>query len=45
MLGEVTLSPKVIEEGKTFARWAEARAKQKNPDIDLIELQDRWNKG
>ncbi len=42
MLGGVPLSEKVVEEGTTFARWAEGRAIQKNPKIDLIEHQKAW---
>jgi hypothetical protein len=40
--GGVPLSPQVIQEGERFERWAEKRAKEKRPDVDLHELEKQY---
>ena len=43
--GEVPLSSQVVQEGARFAAWADKRAKEKRPDIDLDELQKQCEQG
>jgi hypothetical protein len=42
--GGVPLSSRVIEEGERAAVWMERRAKERNPDLDLAELQKQFVK-
>jgi hypothetical protein len=43
--GEVALSSQVIQEGERFTAWAEKRARERRPDVDLDELQKQYEQG
>lgn len=43
ILGQVPLSSKVIQEGLTSRAWAESRAKQIDPNVDLLKVQKRFD--